>query len=108
MTDKCWAFLRLLKILAKLTKHRDAIAAVKHTCVCAFAHICMYVQTDAVISTCNLCCRVNAVVPSGILTEATKAWAAGVGMTPEDVVNYQSSHMSMQRYPHSESSLYLK
>ncbi|DBA98438.1 TPA: hypothetical protein ACH3X3_012444 [Trebouxia sp. C0006] len=41
--------------------------------------------------------RVNAVVPSGILTEATKAYAAGVGMSLDDVVNYQSTHMIIQR-----------
>ena len=39
----------------------------------------------------------NAVVPSSILTEATKAYAAGVGMSLDDVVNYQSIHMIIQR-----------
>ncbi|DBA85382.1 TPA: hypothetical protein ACH3X2_006060 [Trebouxia sp. C0005] len=41
--------------------------------------------------------RVNAVVPSGILTEATTAYAAGVGMSLDDVVNHQSTHMIIQR-----------
>ena len=58
---------------------------------------CMYAQPDDLLLHV-VCCRVNAVVPSGILTEAIKAYAAGVGMTLDDVVNNQSNHMIIQRH----------
>ena len=43
-------------------------------------------------------CRVNAVVPGGIETEACMDWAAGVGMSHDDLVNYQANHIIVQRY----------
>ena len=57
----------------------------------------MYAQPNDLLLQ-MVCCRVNAVVPSGILTEAIKAYAAGVGMTLDDIVNNQSTHMIIQRY----------
>ena len=70
---------------------------------CEYMQTCLnpgwqeYTCWNTVKAASKVHCRVNAVVPSGILTEATKAYAAGVGMSLDDVVNYQSTHMIIQR-----------